>query len=220
MTSPYAFYQYFLNVEDVGRGVLKALTDRGRAEIEELNGRSKRSRSCRQAQRTLAADVDHLVHGPGATDAVQAASEALFGKGGRTCRRGHPPRRDERAARCRRRGGHLRYRCHGRPRLVESRKAAGEPSGRAGVSLNNVKVTDGARPRRGRLPARRVAVLSRAEVWRGCRRRGWITLGGRYRVLVRRDAPTSSLRKSDREVGHPLLRVRLSWLGNSQQQPG
>jgi len=82
MTSPYAFYQYFLNVEDASVvAMLKALTDRSREEIAELERQVREEPFRRAAQRTLAADVTTLVHGPAATEAVQAASEALFGKG-------------------------------------------------------------------------------------------------------------------------------------------
>ena len=82
MTSPYAFYQYFLNVEDASVvSMLKALSDRSREEILELERQVEQEPFRRAAQKTLAADVTTLVHGAAATAAVQAASEALFGKG-------------------------------------------------------------------------------------------------------------------------------------------
>jgi tyrosyl-tRNA synthetase len=82
MTSPYAFYQYFLNVEDASvTTLLKVLTDRSREQLEELDRQVAEEPFRRVAQRTLAADVTTLVHGAAATAAVQAASEALFGKG-------------------------------------------------------------------------------------------------------------------------------------------
>ncbi len=82
MTSPYAFYQYFVNVEDASVvSMLKALTDRSRDEIEELARQVAEEPFRRAAQRVLASDVTTLVHGASATAAVQAASEALFGKG-------------------------------------------------------------------------------------------------------------------------------------------
>jgi tyrosyl-tRNA synthetase len=81
MTSPYAFYQYWLNVEDASVvTLLKVFTDRSREEIAELEVAVAERPFAREAQRTLAADVTTLVHGAGATAAVQAASEALFGK--------------------------------------------------------------------------------------------------------------------------------------------
>ena len=82
MTSPYAFYQYWINVEDASVvKLLKVFTDRTRDEIAELERQVAEEPFRRTAKRTLAADVTTLVHGPEATAAVQAASEALFGKG-------------------------------------------------------------------------------------------------------------------------------------------
>ena len=82
MTSPYAFYQYWINVEDASVvKLLKVFTDRTPEEIAELEKQVAEEPFRRTAQRTLAADVTTLVHGAEATAAVQAASEALFGKG-------------------------------------------------------------------------------------------------------------------------------------------
>ncbi|WKV15587.1 tyrosine--tRNA ligase [Janibacter limosus] len=82
MTSPYAFYQYWLNVEDASViKLLKVFTDRSRPEIDELERLVADEPFRRAAQKALAADMTTLVHGEGATASVQAASEALFGKG-------------------------------------------------------------------------------------------------------------------------------------------
>ena len=82
MTSPYAFYQYWLNVEDASVvALLKIFTDRTRDEIAELERQVAEEPFRRSAQRTLAADVTTLVHGERATEQVIAASAALFGKG-------------------------------------------------------------------------------------------------------------------------------------------
>ena len=82
LTSPYAFYQYFLNVEDASVvTLLKVFTDRSREEIADLERSVAEEPFRRAAQRALAADVTTLVHGAAATEAVQAASEALFGRG-------------------------------------------------------------------------------------------------------------------------------------------
>lgn len=82
MTSPYAFYQYFLNIEDASViKLLKVFTDRTRDEIDDLEQQVEHEPFKRTAQRTLAGDITTLVHGPDATAAVQAASQALFGKG-------------------------------------------------------------------------------------------------------------------------------------------
>ena len=82
MTSPYAFYQYFLNTEDASViALLKVFTDRTPDEVAALEQQVADEPFKRAAQRTLAADITTLVHGADATTAVQAASEALFGKG-------------------------------------------------------------------------------------------------------------------------------------------
>ncbi|WP_353953523.1 tyrosine--tRNA ligase [Knoellia sp. S7-12] len=82
MTSPYAFYQYWLNVEDASViKLVRIFTDRTQDEVVELERQVTEEPFRRAAQRTLAADVTTLVHGADATASVQAASEALFGKG-------------------------------------------------------------------------------------------------------------------------------------------
>lgn len=82
MTSPYAFYQYWLNVEDASViKLVRIFTDRTRDEVAELERQVTDEPFRRAAQRTLAADVTTLVHGADATASVQAASEALFGRG-------------------------------------------------------------------------------------------------------------------------------------------
>ncbi|MFC4009596.1 tyrosine--tRNA ligase [Nonomuraea purpurea] len=82
MTSPYAFYQYFLNSDD--RDVihyLKVFTFRTREEIETLEKAVAERPFAREAQRTLAEDLTELLHGKQELDAVVAASKALFGQG-------------------------------------------------------------------------------------------------------------------------------------------
>jgi tyrosyl-tRNA synthetase len=82
MTSPYAFYQFWLNVLDadvIDR--LKVFTFLPRAEIERLTDAVAREPYKREAQRTLAREVTTLVHGRYATGSVIAATEALFGDG-------------------------------------------------------------------------------------------------------------------------------------------
>ncbi len=82
LTSPYAFYQYWINVEDDSVvTLLKVFTDRSPAQIDELAGELADRPQARSAQRALAADVTTLVHGREATEAVVAASAALFGRG-------------------------------------------------------------------------------------------------------------------------------------------
>src|SRR6478609_7911217 len=82
MTSPYAFYQYWVNVEDASVGhLLRVFTDRTAAEIEALEAAVRERPQAREAQRTLATDVTTLVHGRAAAEAAVAASGALFGRG-------------------------------------------------------------------------------------------------------------------------------------------
>jgi tyrosyl-tRNA synthetase len=80
LTSPYKFYQFWINVDD--RDVekyLKLFTLRTRAEIEESVSQQKRDPAGRPAQRALAADVTTRVHGAEVLQGVQAASAILFG---------------------------------------------------------------------------------------------------------------------------------------------
>ena len=82
MTSPYALYQYLLNVDDTRRGTyLRLLTFVGREEVEELDRQTTERPQARAAQRRLAAEVVALVHGAPEVGRVQAASAALFGGG-------------------------------------------------------------------------------------------------------------------------------------------
>ena len=82
LTSPYAFYQFWLNTTDadvVGR--LKVFTFLPRSEIEELEAAVAERPAAREAQRRLAWDVTATVHGDAAADAARDASAALFGAG-------------------------------------------------------------------------------------------------------------------------------------------
>ncbi|MEO7126883.1 MAG: tyrosine--tRNA ligase [Nakamurella sp.] len=82
MTSPYAFYQYWRNIEDASViKLLKVFTDRTPYEIAELEADLAERPHLRTAQQTLARDVTALVHGEAATNAAIAAAGALFGKG-------------------------------------------------------------------------------------------------------------------------------------------
>jgi tyrosyl-tRNA synthetase len=82
LTSPYAFYQYWLNTADADVvSYLKVFTFRTREEVAELEQAVGERPFARDAQRTLATDLTTLVHGQEATDAVIAASQALFGRG-------------------------------------------------------------------------------------------------------------------------------------------
>jgi tyrosyl-tRNA synthetase len=82
MTSPYAFFQFWINADD--RDVvryLKVFTFRGREEIADLERAVAERPAARVAQRALAQEVTELVHGKPATERVIEASQALFGRG-------------------------------------------------------------------------------------------------------------------------------------------
>lgn len=78
-TSPYAFYQFWLNTQDADVvRYLKIFTLFPREEIERLAGEVEKNPGAREAQRALAAHVTELVHGKEALEHAIAASEALF----------------------------------------------------------------------------------------------------------------------------------------------
>jgi tyrosyl-tRNA synthetase len=80
-TSSYAFYQFWLNVEDadvVDR--LRVFTFLSKSEIEALADKVRSEPQLREAQRTLALEVTSLVHSPEAAQAAIQASKALFGQ--------------------------------------------------------------------------------------------------------------------------------------------
>ena len=82
LMSPYAFYQFWLNVEDSEvPGLLKVFTFLSREEIEELERQTAENPRARAGQRALAENLTTLVHGADATARVIAASRALFGQG-------------------------------------------------------------------------------------------------------------------------------------------
>ncbi len=82
LTSPYAFYQFWLNTDDadvIER--LKVFTYMNREQIAEYEQKVADEPFRREAQKRLALEVSTIVHGAEATDAVIAASDALFGQG-------------------------------------------------------------------------------------------------------------------------------------------
>ena len=82
MTSPYAMYQFWLNTDDDDvENRLKVFTFLTRAEIEEIVAAHRIEPFRRIGQRRVAFEITSLVHGPDATAAAIAASEALFGQG-------------------------------------------------------------------------------------------------------------------------------------------
>lgn len=82
MTTPYAFYQFWLNVDDRDVSTYnRILSFKSRAELEELEQLTEERPQARAAQRSLAEELTTLVHGAGQCAAVVAASRALFGQG-------------------------------------------------------------------------------------------------------------------------------------------
>lgn len=82
MTSPYAFYQFWVNADD--RDVtryLRYFSFRSREELEALEKETAERPAARGAQRALAEELTTLVHGAEETRQAVAASQALFGRG-------------------------------------------------------------------------------------------------------------------------------------------
>jgi tyrosyl-tRNA synthetase len=82
MTSPYAFYQFWINADD--RDVtdyLRYFSFKSRPELEELEKATAERPQARLAQRDLAFEVTALVHGTAEAEQAVAASQALFGRG-------------------------------------------------------------------------------------------------------------------------------------------
>jgi tyrosyl-tRNA synthetase len=80
-TSPYQFYQYWLNAADEDAGnFIRIFTLKTRAEIEALEKEHSEAPHLRTLQKALAEDITTRVHGKEALDAAIAASNILFGK--------------------------------------------------------------------------------------------------------------------------------------------
>jgi len=81
LMSPYAFYQFWLNVADAEvPGLLRVYSFKSREEIEELTRRTVEQPAARIGQRALAEELTALVHGLEQTDQAIAASQAAFGQ--------------------------------------------------------------------------------------------------------------------------------------------
>ena len=81
-TSPYAFYQFWLQVDDADVvRFLKVFTFLEREEIERLEAVTAENPKAREAQRVLAHEVCTWVHGADATAQAEAATSALWGRG-------------------------------------------------------------------------------------------------------------------------------------------
>ncbi|GAA3964776.1 tyrosine--tRNA ligase [Gordonia caeni] len=148
LTSPYAWYQYFVNTADADVvKYLKWFTFLSRDEIAELETSVAEKPFLREAQKRLAAEMTTLIHGPEHTAAAELASQALFG-------RAELDGLDE-ATLTAALGetGVAEYPAGAKPTivdlLVDSGLAAGNKAARravdeGGAYVNNVKVTDSA----------------------------------------------------------------------------
>jgi len=80
-TSPYQFYQYWLNASDEDAvNYIKIFTLKGQSEIEEIIAAHAEAPHLRALQIALAEDITIRVHGENALKDAQQASKVLFGK--------------------------------------------------------------------------------------------------------------------------------------------
>ncbi len=81
LTSPYAFFQFWLNADDAdARTWLPLYSERPPEEIRALITESEERPAARTAQRALAEELTLLVHGPDQLRQAEAAGRALFGR--------------------------------------------------------------------------------------------------------------------------------------------
>ena len=79
-TSPYHFYQYWINLDDADVGkCLRFLTELDREQIESLLSEHEADSGRRVAQRRLAAELTRLVHGQDGLSTAERATEIFFG---------------------------------------------------------------------------------------------------------------------------------------------
>jgi tyrosyl-tRNA synthetase len=82
MTSPYAFFQFWLNSDDKDVvNFLKVFSFKSHEEITELEKSHNENPGLREAHRALARELTSLVHSEETTQRVEAAARALFGQG-------------------------------------------------------------------------------------------------------------------------------------------
>ena len=82
MTSPYAFFQFFLNSDDRDvEQLLRSFSFKSHEELETLFESLRTNPGAREAHRALAREVTSLIHGERETEKVEAAARALFGQG-------------------------------------------------------------------------------------------------------------------------------------------
>jgi tyrosyl-tRNA synthetase len=146
MTTPYAWYQYFVNTADADViRYLRWFTFLAADELTELEEATASRPHERAAQRQLARELTTLVHGQQATEAVEHASQALFGRGELT-------RLDESTLTAALRETSVAELKPGSPDgivdllvasgLAQSKGAARRTIAEGGVSVNNTKIDD------------------------------------------------------------------------------
>src|SRR6201999_1509626 len=82
MTSPYAFYQFWVNADDRDvANYLRYFSFKSHEELEQLEKETAERPQLRLAQRALAEEITTLVHGAEEARQAIAASQALFGRG-------------------------------------------------------------------------------------------------------------------------------------------
>ncbi|WP_142280710.1 tyrosine--tRNA ligase [Mycobacterium saskatchewanense] len=144
LTTPYAWYQYFVNTADADViRYLRWFTFLSADELAELEQATAERPQQRAAQRRLARELTVLVHGEAATEAVEHASRALFGQG-------ELDRLDEATLAAALRETSVAELKPGGPDsivdllvatgLSDSRKAARRTIGEGGVSVNNTRI--------------------------------------------------------------------------------
>lgn len=78
-TSPYAYYQFWLNAADADVGkFLRLFTFLTREQVEALEEAHKRDPGAREAQRTLAREATRILHGDAEMEGAEKAAKALF----------------------------------------------------------------------------------------------------------------------------------------------
>jgi tyrosyl-tRNA synthetase len=82
LTSPYEFYQYWLNLEDAELPkMLYNFSLRPKPELDDLLAQSTQAPEARIGQRALAEELTTLVHGAAEVEKIRNAAAILFGKG-------------------------------------------------------------------------------------------------------------------------------------------
>lgn len=80
MTSPYAFFQFFINSDDRDvEQLLRTFSFKSHDELEALFESLRTNPGAREAHRALAREVTTLIHGQAQTEKVELAAKALFG---------------------------------------------------------------------------------------------------------------------------------------------